>query len=267
MSPKLQPLILAALLAVLVGTDARAINVQGATPPDSGTLLRTVDRENGGEGGIARWTARAICPSVSGLPANEAEFILERFSEVARTVGAPLARERCSPDLYILVTADPKALIKKMERLNRAYTFGCGLRDPGTEASPARINDFIETAMPVRRWYNITITDTNGELLCADRYGYKAGWVDASHLEHNLAWSFYSAFVVVDQTHLRGVTRGQLADYVTMVSLAKFRSAHADDATILKLFDAAPQAAPAGLTDYDQALLKALYTADPRSKL
>jgi hypothetical protein len=40
-----------------------------------------------------------------------------------------------------------------------------------------------------------------------------------------------------------------------------------DAPTILKLFDAAPEGAPAGLSDWDQAFLKSLYATDPSSKL
>ena len=72
--------------------------------------------------------------------------------------------------------------------------------------------------------------------------------------------------VIVDQRRLQGVSRGQLAAYIAMVSLAEIKpvaeikpDAHLRDApTILKLFDVAPQAAPAGLSDWDQAFLKAL---------
>jgi hypothetical protein len=35
----------------------------------------------------------------------------------------------------------------------------------------------------------------------------------------------------------------------------------------LKLFDDAPQVAPAGLTDWDQAFLKSLYATEQMSKL
>ena len=60
---------------------------------------------------------------------------------------------------------------------------------------------------------------------------------------------------MADQKRLTGVSRGQSADYVVMVCLAKLRpEARLGDArTIPKLFDAAPQAEPAGLTDWDQA--------------
>jgi hypothetical protein len=49
-----------------------------------------------------------------------------------------------------------------------------------------------------------------------------------------------------------------------MVGLAKLKAgARLGDApTILKLFDGAPDVAPAGLTDWDQAFLKSLYATE-----
>jgi hypothetical protein len=68
-------------------------------------------------------------------------------------------------------------------------------------------------------------------------------------------------FVIVDTTQLRGVSLGQLAAYAAMVGLVKLQSgAHGDAGpSILKLFEQTAAAAPAGLTDLDQALLKSLY--------
>jgi hypothetical protein len=59
-----------------------------------------------------------------------------------------------------------------------------------------------------------------------------------------------------------------------MVSLAEFRSKapFGDAQTILRLFDAAPQAAPEGLSDWDQAFLEMVYhpessLANPRANI
>ncbi len=67
---------------------------------------------------------------------------------------------------------------------------------------------------------------------------------------------------------LSGVTRGQLADYVAMVGLAQLNAdlQLGDAPTILTLFSGTPQAASAGMTDWDQAFLKALYDTDQRIK-
>jgi hypothetical protein len=89
-----------------------------------------------------------------------------------------------------------------------------------------------------------------------------------SHILLGKIWSFEDVFVIADQARLRGMTLGQFTDYVAIVGLAKLTpGAQLGDApSILKLFDGTPEAAPAGLTDWDQAFLKALYTTEQISK-
>jgi len=64
----------------------------------------------------------------------------------------------------------------------------------------------------------------------------------------------------------KGVTLGQLADYVAMAGLAQIKlDNHPTDApTILTLFDKAPSP---GLTEWDKAFLKSVYASEPKSVL
>ena len=82
-------------------------------------------------------------------------------------------------------------------------------------------------------------------------------------------WWLSRVFVVVDQKRLHQVKLRQLADYVAMAGFAKLKpDAHLGDApTILTLFSAAPQAAPTGMTDWDQTFLKSLYATEQTSRL
>jgi len=251
-----------------------------------GRVLKFVDQiaipENGGDGGLVRWVVPSVCPLVSGLPRNEGEFILERLSEIARAAQVPLASEHCRPNLYILVTPQPEDLLKGMEKRNRAFTFGFD-STPGPfvpTLTPASVVDqFIATPRAVRVWYNTVMQTPDGDptsqcdigpLL----YGKNLGpiyvpcntWSQSSHLALNMVSTLRRVFVVVDQQRLQGVSRGQLADYVSLVGLAKLNpDAHLGDAeTILRLFDKTPRAAPAGLTDWDQAFLKSLYATEQK---
>ncbi len=256
--------------------------------------------ENGGNAGLARWQAPPACPLVSGLPRQDGEFILERLSEIGHAAGAPMAGEHCHPNLYILVTARPEDLLRGMEKRNRPFTFGYDTSFYPPMPTPAGVVDaFIKTPRAVRVWYNSTAKDAWGKPLgyCSEMQLREAtclqvrgGFDDCSnpppalatqfrqcgsavaggtHLAFNSIWTFSRVFVIVDRTQLQGVKLGQLADYVAMVGLAKIKpGAHLGDApTILKLFDGAPQAAPTGMTDWDQSFLKGLYTTEQRSTL
>jgi hypothetical protein len=219
--------------------------------------------------GLARWH-RPVCPLVSGLPREDGEFILGRVSEIARDAGVKLGDEHCKPNFFILVTPQPAALLKEMERRNRDYTFG-------RDVLPAPVNEFIASPLPVRVWQVSDFEASDGlpMLAVAGRCPAFKGIVlrcnlhaQGNHARFDTVWTVLRAFVVVNQSRLKTVSRGQLADYVAMVGLAEIRpNAHMGDApTILKLFDSTPQTAPSGMSDWDQAFLKSLYTTDQASK-
>jgi hypothetical protein len=224
--------------------------------------------------GLARWLER-ICPLVSGpdLPRREGDFIRERISELARAAGVPLASEKCTvPNLYVLVTNQPAELLKGMNQRNRWFTFA--------DAPRPLIREFIETPRAVRVWYQITLKTPEGLPLAGLSFPYdiKAThvffhgtnvWSQDTHLSFNIILDIYRVFVIVDQSRLQGVSRGQLADYVAMISLAQLRADPrlADAPSILKLFEGDPQSAPRGASDWDAAFLKALYVTEQKSRL
>jgi len=244
--------------------------------------------------GIARWQD-SVCPLVSGLPPADGEFILGRVSEIARAASVPLAGEKCRANLYILVSNQPAELLKGMDKRNHPFTFG--------SASPGLVDQFISTPRPVRVWYHTVAKSPEGlplqslsypniESIAAGPNGDTAkmaqlgpsvtdtgaptmahgtvSWAHDTHLSFNVTWGIYRVFVIVDQTRLQGLSREQVADYVAMVGLAQLRDATPppEDPTILRLFEGTPQqAAPAAMTDWDQAFLKSLYLVEQKSKL
>jgi hypothetical protein len=240
--------------------------------------------ENNGEDGIARWQVLPVCPLVSGLTGQHGEFILERLSEIARMTGVPLAGEHCRPNLYILVTPQPEGLLNAMEKRNRPFTFGYDASHyPLLETPAGVVNEFIKTPRVVRVWYNSDKRDPWGRPLSYCRLSDVLpgtqkiqqiyircghGTAGGSHLTLSAMTTFSRVFVIVDRSRLHGVTFEQLTAYVAMVGFAKLTpGARLGDApTILKLFTGAPQAAPADLTEWDQAFLKSLYATEQLAK-
>jgi hypothetical protein len=229
--------------------------------------------------GLARWHA-PVCPLVAGLTRQDGEFVLDRISEIARAAGVALAGEKCRANLYVFVTSQPTELLRAMEKRNYSVTFG--------DAAPFRVDEFIDTPRPVRVWFNSYETAAGWDApmpqgpppsaqvlgggmvsaLSAPTYS-GPGLLGASHLVSNVVFSVSYVYVVVDRARLHGVSRGQFADYVGMVSLAEIKTtAHVGDAqSILKLFDGPPQAALPGMSDWDRAFLKSLYGTFQASKL
>jgi hypothetical protein len=232
--------------------------------------------ENGAEG-LARWQKPSVCPLVSGLPQQDGEFILERVSEIARATGVPLADEHCRPNLYILVTDQPEDLLRGMEKRDRRFTFGYDASSgsyPPTETREVVVDEFIETPRAVRAWYNAYEKDAWGKAIpyCPFRPGELVQcppvFAGGTRAMFSTIWVISSVFVVVDQKRLHQVKLGQLADYVAMSAFAKLKpdASLGGTPTILTLFNGAPDAAPTGMTDWDQTFLKSLYSTDQKSK-
>jgi hypothetical protein len=225
--------------------------------------------------GLARWTS-PLCPQVTGLTREQGEYVLERVSEIALAAGAPLAGEECHPNLFVFVTNEPQELLQAMESRYFAVTFG--------NAPPSQVDDFIKTPRPVRVWHSPYWTPgagtpqahglppgaqvLGGGLSGAPTYT-DAGMDGASRLVSQGVWTFGNVYVVVDAKQLHGVTQGQFADYIAMVSLAEIKPAPhlGESQSILGLFAGTPQTAPAGMSAWDTAFLKALYATAHNSKI
>jgi hypothetical protein len=184
-----------------------------------------------------------VCPLVMGLRREQNEFVLSRVSEIARAAGARLGGEKCHPNLLIFVTAQPTDLLRAMEKQHFGVSFG--------NATQSEVDAFIDTPRPVRVWHNV--------------YQARSSMAISGSRNSTVQGGLGLVYVVVDRMRLHGISQGQFADYVGMVSLAEIKSMphFGDTQTILRLFDGSPQAAPEGLSDWDQEFLKILYDPQP----
>jgi hypothetical protein len=219
---------------------------------------------------LARWST-PICPLVAGLPREHGEFVLTRVSQIATDAGVPLASEHCHGNFYVIVTADPDALLKAWIKRDISM-FG--------DAGGSKIRAFLKSSSPIRVWYNADLNTADGLPLTGHDGsdlgsvamgptmggGPLAGVPANDHalgfrLKHDEVRGLSSAIVLVDSRRARGVSFGQLADYIALIGLAELRlDANVGDApTILHLFSASGKTPPAGLSPWDQYFLKALY--------
>jgi hypothetical protein len=198
---------------------------------------------------LARWEKpTVICPQVAGLPRDDGEFILARLSRIALVAGAPLGRERCKANFYVIVTEKPNEVLKGLEKKHpEMYTNGYY----------TLIRQFEAATSPIRVWYNAELYDDDGRRLRGSASG------AASNIKFSSMRDLTSVIVIVDTQRVResGVTFGQIAAYIAMVGLAELRSDPKIGAapTILSLFSTSGKERPPGLTSWDQAYLKALY--------
>ena len=207
--------------------------------------------------GLPVWH-RPVCPLVWGLAPQEDAFIGERVSMVAREAGVPSVGEHGRANLFVFVTMQPKELLQAMERRNFKYNFG-------DDAYPLAVDELIATPLAARVWYTSYKRTPDG-LPVGSVINVEG---NASLMTLNVVRWIAHVYVIVDQNRLHAVTLGQLADYVALAGLAQLKPGArlGDASTILKLFDGAPEATPAGMTDWDRAFLKSVYATDQKSTL
>lgn len=215
---------------------------------------------------LPRWD-EPICPLVAGLPREQGEYILARISQVAAAAHAPLAGEHCKANLLVVATPYPDLLLKKWKARDTQMYNNCnGL---------GGVDTFLHSRQPVRVWYN---TMPGGPMISLDApsiglsfgptlscaMGTSGG---GSRLTQGVL-ALSQAIIVVDIKQTKGLTIGQLADYVSMVGLAQIQpDAHPRaEPTILALFEDEKHA-PQALSSWDQAFLDALYNTNPGSVL
>jgi hypothetical protein len=76
-----------------------------------------------------------------------------------------------------------------------------------------------------------------------------------------------SVIIVIDLPQMSGVKMGQMADYAAVVGLADINLDRTVDSapSILRLFSDRAEAPADGMSPWDQALLKSLYSTSSRS--
>ncbi len=221
---------------------------------------------------LARWDT-PICPLVAGLDRDRGEFVLQRISQIAAAVHAPLDGEHCKPNFYVVATSEPEVLLKKWWRRNPTmYKTANGM---------GSINRFMHAPLPIRSWYNSEFRSSDGSAVSSDSLvnglsmsGMQMMQVpintvhDGSRLKFMAVQSLSSVIIVVDTNRTRDINLGQLSDYVAMAGLAEIRvDADLGGApTILRLFHDSKNP-PRALSSWDQAFLFSLYNTSQASTL
>lgn len=207
----------------------------GVSARQADTLIGDARRQNGLEVEMSRLrqaspgSARdGVCPLVRGASAEVNAYVAARMHQVARQAGAAYAKRACEPNVVVLFSAEPDALIREASRSKRFNYRGV----------PAEAADtFKADGRPVR-------------------------WVHGGDVRGSAAGDArpHNALIVVDAAKAQDVKVSALADYLALVSLANVRVRPAPTDSIMTLFDAG-DGAPKALTEADQAYLRSVYRA------
>ncbi|MBA3066974.1 MAG: hypothetical protein FP825_00640 [Hyphomonas sp.] len=223
--------------------------------------------------GVPRWNT-ALCTSVIGPPAGQAQFIADRVSQRAIKAGLEAGAPGCDTNLLVIVTNDPGTLLPAIAEKHRdvfGFTGDANIDAGGSETSLA---SFMAVDRPVRWRQVIETVGENGMPLDGDARTDPLKYsqpplanmpivrADSTRLRSNVRRQLSRVVVVVDTRQTAGLSLGAVADYLAFVALADV-SPDADLSgfpSILNLFNPDTDH-PDALSDWDAAFLKGLYTA------
>lgn len=230
--------------------------------------------------GLARWKD-GMCVGVVNLEGETAQYLADRVSDVARSLGLRAHEPDCHPSVLIVATSDGPSFTEEFVAM-RPRLFRVG--GAGMDRGSAELRDFINEERPVRWWHvSLPVDSETGDAAVripgqvagsgapnalgdsAQEYAPNTVVHAASRLNDQTEDVLKRVFIIVDVDQLNGASLQQLGDYVAMVAMAQV-DPDADTArfdTILNLFDD-PATGPTGLTGWDRAYLDGLY--DPNSE-
>jgi beta-lactamase regulating signal transducer with metallopeptidase domain len=235
---------------------------------------------------LARWT-QPVCVSVQGLAADGAAKVTGRVRELAGDLGIGAQPSGCKPNIQIMFTDKPQALLDKVVAKDE-HLLGYYHRSD---------RDRLKTVThPIQAWY-VTATGGDGGNVIGLTFASGAtapgpsgraphglqiddedntwwgptGCGDKSKFTACLSSEFQSVLVVVDTGKAQDAgLGGPIADYVAMLAMAQPRSLDSCGVlpSVIELFakGCPGRAGGNGMTRADAAYLTALYKIDLQSR-
>ncbi len=204
-----------------------------------------------------------VCVEVRGLAAEDAAVIAERIRENAEALGVGADRKPdCVPTVRIAFMAPAAGPAERW--LNADSPQLAHL------VSYQRERVLAESG-PVRAWNKVAVRDADGRAF-RPQFGDQRRFPTFSLFEPYsttdpiVTTEIIAAAVLIERDAADGMTLGQLADYATVRALLGTGAPEGavPAPTILTLF--AEPDPPAGLTDFDRALVRELYEASRNAK-
>lgn len=204
-----------------------------------------------------------VCVTVLGLAPEDAETIAGRIRENAEALGVGADRSPdCVPTVRVAFMAPAAGAPERW--------LSAGSPQLAHLTGYQRERVLGETG-PVRAWNKVAVRDAAGKAF-RPQLGDQFRFPTFTEIEPQsssdpiVTNEITGAAVLISREAAHGFTLGQLADYATMRALLGTGAVEggAPVRTILTLFDDA--APPAGLTDYDKALVRELYDASRNAK-
>ncbi|MBO1359462.1 hypothetical protein J2D73_06580 [Acetobacter sacchari] len=210
---------------------------------------------------LARWDS-AFCPGVLGLDEPFQGIVLKHLDRAARAVIPGLPATCKTKNAFIVFSENGSAMFDAIDKglptLGNGYD-SSNVSKQDFEPPDRRIVAQLRQDRPVR-WYRSTSVQY-----------FNGAWGDASAQsakfdEKGTLLRTTFSIVIVDRNLASGASWGQLADYVAFVVLAApALGENFNQNSIMSLYDEGrfQSTAPSLMTPLDDAVLRALYAANP----
>jgi hypothetical protein len=214
-----------------------------------------------------------ICPGVVGLGLAQAVKLADMIRANIVALGGKIQQPGCTPNATVILVDQPVEFVKQLAKTTPAYF----------TMTPREFSQFTGRPRPVVSWHATEtrardgqeldgakqLSDRNKKIMntnAANSVGINAQVVRnsaATRLYTNTREDMAFGFLVIDQAKLPGKTLRQLADFATLQLLLdiKQNAGASNRGSILSLFEDRPQgvAAPAEMSQFDKAMVEALY--------
>ncbi|MEO1045734.1 MAG: hypothetical protein AAFX04_09870 [Pseudomonadota bacterium] len=222
-----------------------------------------------GQRPVARWID-PICPRVLGVSDEHGKIVADHIHAVASTVGAPVARAKCRPNMTIIFAESGRDTVAGIRRSNGSQFL---------EVPHGERDDVFDSNNPVRWWYRTQEQPSwGGQHSTGDpvflavetgpgapQFGTNLGNANImkqyrpSLVSTNTARAIRAASVVIDVNQADGFTLDSVSNYAAMVALAEMRQGTSGyNESILGLFEHPDRGDD--LAERDIAFLTKLYS-------
>jgi hypothetical protein len=240
-------------------------------------LVETFGRPTSGDR-LSRWRG-PVCPYVTGLAPEQNSFIAARIIQISKAAKQLAPEKRCDPNIIVIAAGNDLTLRQQIGQ--HAQTLLSPLsRWP---VDKLQLWAFIkDDGLPAHVFYASSTVSAFGGGTPLDEGNISGSLADisgalnafgapvvahapGSRLVPPVDDAFNRVVIVLDGRQLEGLTSGQIAAYVSMITLAEVRieAPPRDVDTIINLFTdrKAGRTPPQDLTFWDRAYLGALYNA------
>lgn len=249
-------LFLAAAALASVDRDGEIVVTTESLQDQAISFVRQVqNREQENDEPIARF-ADAVCVGSAGLPENAAQTVIDRVSEVARSVGLATGAPGCAPNIMIVFTDNTAEAVHRLSRI--------GSRAIASQPLAA-IAKIAKERGNARAWTEVETRTRDGEkMLLAPNEPAILNISSQSRLVAPIRRDIVSATVLIERDATAGRSLHQIADYAAVRALSGAQARdELEGSSILATFTPAGDAqAPPEMTSLDRGYLRGLYAGE-----